>query len=131
MSAIKLVKSFYDAVASSDLPGILAVLHPNLAWTEATGFPYFSGTWRRPQEVVVKLLVPLARDWDEFAAVPEEFLIDGDRVVTFGAYSGIAKATGKPMRAQVAHRWQIREDKIARFDMYTDTLLIHRAMHDV
>ena len=130
MSAIKLVKSFYDAVASSDLPGILAVLHPNLAWTEATGFPYFSGTWRRPQEVVAKLLVPLALDWDEFAAMPEEFLIDDDRVVTFGAYSGIAKATGKPMRAPFAHRWQIRDDKIARFDMYTDTLLIHRAMHD-
>jgi ketosteroid isomerase-like protein len=60
---------------------------------------------------------------------PEEFLIDGDRVVTFGAYSGIAKATGKPMCAPFAHRWQIRDDKLARFDMYTDTLLIHRGMH--
>ena len=130
MSAIRPVQAFYDAVASGDVPGVLAVLHPNLAWTEAAGFPYFSGTWRRPQEVIAKLLVPLARDWDGFAAMPEEFLIDGDRVVTFGAYSGIAKATRKPMRAPFAHRWQIRDDKIARFDMYTDTLLIHRAMHD-
>ena len=129
MSAIRPVRAFYDAVARGDVPGILAVLHPNLAWTEATGFPYFSGTWRRPQDVIEKLLIPLGRDWDKFAATPEEFFVVGDRVVTFGAYSGIAKATGRQMRAPFAHRWQVRDDKIARFDMYTDTLLIQRAMH--
>ena len=129
MSAIRPVQAFYDAVASGDIPGILALLHPNLAWTEAAGFPYFSGTCRQPQEVIEKVLIPLGRDWDKFSVTPEEFLVDGDRVVTFGAYSGIAKATGEPMHAPFAHRWQIRDDKLARFDMYTDTLLIHRGMH--
>jgi len=100
----------------------------DLAWTEAEGFPYFDGTWHHPQEVVEKLLIPLGRDWEDFAATPQEFLVDGDRVVAFGVYSGIAKATNKPMRAPFAHRWQIRDGKLARFDMYTDTLLIDRAM---
>lgn len=129
MSSLTPVRAFYDAVANGDVSGILAILHPDVAWTEAEGFPYFSGTWRHPQEVIEKLLIPLARDWENFAAIPREFLVDRDRVVAFGVYSGIAKATKKPMRAPFAHRWEIRDGKLARFDMYTDTLLIHRAMH--
>jgi len=129
MSLITPVRAFYEAVANGDVSGILAILHTDLAWTEAEGFPYFGGTWRHPQEVVEKLLIPLARDWEGFAANPQEFLADGDRVVAFGVYSGSAKATNKPMRAPFAHRWQILDGKLARFDMYTDTLLIHRAMH--
>jgi ketosteroid isomerase-like protein len=128
MSAIKPVRAFYDAVKRGDVSGILAVLHPDLTWTEAEGFPYFSGTWRHPQEVIEKLLIPIGRDWEGFSATPEEFLVDGNRVVTFGIYAGVAKATNKPMRAPFAHRWQVRDDKIARFDMYTDTLLVQRAM---
>ena len=129
MSALTPVRAFYDAVANGDVSGIVSVLHPDLAWTEAEGFPYFSGTWRHPQEVVEKLLIPLARDWEGFAAKPREFLVNRDVVVAFGAYSGIARATNKPMVAPFAHRCQIRDGKLARFDMYTDTLLIHRAMH--
>jgi ketosteroid isomerase-like protein len=32
------------------------------------------------------------------------------------------------MRAAFAHVWRVAEGKLARFDMYTDTLLIDRAM---
>jgi len=129
MSSITPVRAFYDAVADGDVSGILAILDPDLAWTEAEGFPYFGGTWRHPQEVVEKLLILLARDREDFAATPQEFLVDRDRVVAFGVYSGVAKATNKSMHAPFAHRWQIRDGKLARFDMYTDTLLIYRAMH--
>ena len=111
------------------MPSVLDSLHPQLRWTEADGFPYFSGTWTSPQEVVEKLLVPLGRDWDGFSAAPHEFLTQGDVVVTFGVYSGTNKATGKAMRAPFAHRWEVRDGRLARFDMFTDTLLVDRAMH--
>lgn len=123
-----LVKSFYTAIARGDVASILALLHAELAWTEAEGFPYYSGTWRTPQEVVDKLLVPLARDWDGFAAVPHDFIEAGDRVVVFGLYSGTAKVTGKAMRAPFAHLWRVRDGKLASFDMYADTLLVARAL---
>jgi uncharacterized protein len=92
------------------------------------GFPYYSGTWRSPQDVVNKLLVPLARDWDGFSAVADDFIAEGDRVVSLGAYAGINKTTGKAMRAPFAHVWGVSEGKLARFNMYTDTLLIRGAM---
>jgi ketosteroid isomerase-like protein len=124
----ELVRAFYAAVSRGDVPGIVDLLHPDLHWTEAEGFPYYSGTWRSPQDVVNKLLVPLARDWDGFSAVADDFIAEGDRVVSLGAYAGINKTTGKAMRAPFAHVWRVSEGKLARFNMYTDTLLIRGAM---
>jgi len=129
MTPTDCARRFYDAVARGDVPSVLDSLHPQLRWTEADGFPYFSGTWTSPQEVVEKLLVPLMRDWDGFAAAPQEFLAQDDVVVTFGVYSGTNRATGKAMRAPFAHRWEVRDGRLARFDMFTDTLLVDRAMH--
>jgi uncharacterized protein len=124
------VWAFYDAVARGDVDGVLATLHSDLAWTEAEGFPYYSGTWHSPGEVVEKLLVPLSRDWKEFSATPADHIAQGDRVVVLGHYSGTAKATGKSMRAAFAHVWRVRDDKIASFDMYSDTALVRAALQD-
>ena len=74
------------------------------------------------------MLVPLTRDWDEFSAVAEDFIVEDDRVVSLGAYAGVARATGKRMRAPFAHVWRVADGKLARFDMYTDTFLVRRAM---
>ncbi|QAU45667.1 nuclear transport factor 2 family protein [Bradyrhizobium guangzhouense] len=126
--AVQIVQAFYDAVSRADAATVVGLLHPDLHWTEAEGFPYYSGTWLRPQEVLDKLLVPLVRDWDDFSAVADDFIVEGDRVVSLGVYSGVNKATGKAMRAPFAHVWRVADGKLARFDMYTDTLLIDRAM---
>lgn len=128
MSTITTVRRFYDALAKGDVPGLIKSLHPQLEWTEAEGFPYYSGTWRHPQDVVDKLLAPIMRDWDNFAATPHDFIAEGKRVVTLGTYSGVSKATGKTLRAPFAHVWSIADDKLQRFDMYTDTLLVRRAL---
>ena len=125
---VDLVRAFYTAVAQGDVTGVVALLHPDLAWTEAEGFPYYSGTWRQPSDVVEKLLVPLMRDWDDFSAIADDFIVEGDRVVSIGAYAGVSKATGKAMRAPFAHVWRIADGKLQRFDMYTDTLLVDRAL---
>jgi ketosteroid isomerase-like protein len=124
----ELVRAFYAAVSRGDVPGVIGLLHPELHWTEAEGFPYYSGTWRSPQEVVDKLLVPLMRDWDSFSALADDYIVEGDCVVSLGAYAGINKATGKTMRAPFAHVWQVADDKLARFYMYTDTWLVRGAM---
>lgn len=125
---VDLVRSFYANLGRGDVPGVLGLLHPALEWTEAEGFPYYSGTWRAPEDVLNKLIVPLMRDWDGFAAVADDFVCEGDRVVSLGAYSGTSKATGKAMRAPFAHVWRIADGKLKSFAMYTDTLLVDRAL---
>lgn len=56
--AISVVQEFYSALRVGDVTRAVAFLSPDLEWTEAEGFPYYSGTWRSPQAVVDKLFVP-------------------------------------------------------------------------
>lgn len=128
MAPKDIVASFYAAVAKGDVPGVMALLAPELHWLEAKGFPYYGGLWTKPQQILEGLLMPLARDWAEFHATPNEILDIGDRVITFGAYSGTAKATGKSMEAPFAHVWRTNGAQITGFGMYTDTALIQEAL---
>ncbi len=128
MQPIETIKSFYGALGRGDVAHVVALLNDPLEWTEAQGFPYFSGTWRSPQEVVNKLLVPLARDWDGFSATAHSFVAEGNDVVAMGLYRGINRATLRPLAAAFAHHWSVQGSKITRFNMFTDTLLVKQAM---
>lgn len=127
-TSIDTVRGFYDALGRGDVPGVLALLQSELEWTEAERFPYYSGTWRSPQEILNKLFVPLARDWAGFSAKAHDFIVEGDRVVSLGVYSGSFKRTGRSMTAPFAHIWTVRDSRIAKFDMYTDTAQILEAL---
>ncbi len=125
---LDLVRTFYPALAKSDAQALLDLLQPEPEWTEAQGFPYFSGNWNRPEDVLNKLLMRLMRDWDAFSAVADDLITQGDRVVCLGAYRGISKATGNTMNAVFAHVWRVADGKLKCFDIYADTPLVHRAM---
>ena len=124
---VTIVRRFYDAVGRGDVPAVLSLLDAQVDWTEAERFPYFSGTWHGPQAVLDNLLKPLARDWDAFSVKPHEFITEGDRVVSLGYYSGTFKKTGRSFSAAFAHVWTVRGDKLARFNMHTDTAKVLEA----
>jgi ketosteroid isomerase-like protein len=122
------VTRFYDALGRGDVAAVLELMDPQIEWTEAERFPYYSGTWRGPDAVLANLLVPLSRDWDSFSARADDFISDGDRVVSLGAYTGSYRETGRSISAPFAHIWTVRGDKLARFRMYTDTAKVLEAL---
>ena len=128
MSPTETVRAFYSALGRGDAPTALAQLCDKLEWTEADGFPYFSGTWRTPQEVAENLLVPLSKDWESFAVDADSFVSQASEVVAFGVYRGVNRATGRTLAAPFAHRWRVSDGRIASFVQYTDTILVRRAM---
>ncbi len=125
--AVDTVRSFYAALGRGDVSAVLALLDANVEWTEAERFPYYGGTWHGPQAVLDNLLVPLSRDWDGFSVNPHEFIAAGDRVVSLGTYSGTFRKTGRSFAARFAHVWMVRDDKLAKFDMHTDTAKVLEA----
>ncbi|HET8920529.1 MAG TPA: nuclear transport factor 2 family protein [Xanthobacteraceae bacterium] len=124
---VTIVRRFYDAVGRGDVPAVLSLLDAQVEWTEAERFPYFSGTWHGPQAVLDNLLKPLARDWNAFSVKPHEFIAEGDRVVSLGHYSGTSKKTGRSFSAAFAHVWTVRGDRLAKFNMHTDTAKVLEA----
>ncbi len=127
MSNLKAVKAAYEGFATGDIFKVLGALSPDIAWTEAEGFPY-GGTYHGPKAVLEGVFMRLGSEWEGFAAVPDEFIDGGDTVVVLGKYSGKYKATGKSFQANFAHVWKMQDGKAAQFIQYVDTLLVHRAL---
>ena len=119
--SVAVVQRFYRSVAAGDIDHVMALLSPNLEWTEAERFPYYGGVWRSPKEVLENLFMNLGKDWDGFSVTPRDFVANGEHVVAFGEYSGVYRATRREMSAPFAHRWAVRDEKIIRFIQYTDT----------
>ena len=127
MNNVELVSSLYDAFAKGDVPTVLGAFADDIEWTDAEGFPT-GGTYKGGNAIVEGVFMPLVTDWDGFAVRPEEFLDAGGTVVALGKYSGTFKQTGKNMTVPFAHVWRIREGKVFKFDQYTDTLVVSRAL---
>lgn len=124
---LKTIRSVYDAFARGEVPAVLAVLAPNVSWTEAEGFPY-GGTYSGPEAVLKGVFMRLGTEWDGFSAVPNEFVVQGDTVVALGQYSGRYKSTGKGFSAPFAHVWSFESGRVVRFRQYTDTAVVQRAI---
>lgn len=63
-----------------DVPAVLAVLSPDISWTEAEGFPY-GGTYVGHDAILQNVFARLGDEWDGYAAVPHEFIASADTVV--------------------------------------------------
>jgi ketosteroid isomerase-like protein len=117
-----IVKAVYDAFGKGDVPAVLGAFDPQIQWREAEHFLYADGNpYVGPQAVLEGVFQPILADVENFAVLPERFVEGGDAVVAEGRYRGTMKKTGTALDAQFAHIWHLRDDKVVRFQQYTDT----------
>ena len=121
MDTLTTAQNFYLALAGGDIDGALGLLHEDVEWTEAERSPYYAGTLRGPNAVVVGVLAPINSDFDDFAATPVEFVADAERVAVFGTYTGVAKTTGTRLSVPFVHLWTMADGRLRRFVQYTDS----------
>lgn len=127
MTAYDVVKSHYDANDRGDMDGMLAVLAPDVRWTEMAGFPC-AGTYVGPDEIFTNVFARLGEEYGgTYKCVITELIDGGDTVIGLGTYSGTYQATGKRFECRVAHVWRVSGDKVVAFEQFTDTLLVARA----
>ena len=91
-----------------------------IEWTEADRFP-LGGTYVGPQAILEGVFMRLGEVGDEFAAIPDQFVADGDTVVALGHYSWKHKDTGAPASVKMAHVWTVRDGKVVAFQQHVDT----------
>lgn len=122
------LQGVYEAYARGDIPAVLAAMDPNLEWEEPLAADYpFRGLHRGPQGVANEVFGLFQTYFLEFAAVPQEFLDAGDRVIVLGEFQGKGKASGTPFRTPFVHIATFRDGKWVRFQNYTDTSTIAAA----
>ena len=128
MSNGDIVRGLYEAFGRGDVPGVLGALDESIEWTEAEGFPY-GGTYRGHQAVLEGVFMKLGTEWENWTAVPAKIIDGGDgEVVALGTYTGKYLATGKSISVPYAHAWTLRDGKAVRFQQYTDTAEVAKAL---
>lgn len=126
-SELDVIRGMYSAFARGEVASVLAALAPDIEWIEAEGLPS-AGTYTTPDAVLHKVFMRLAAEWDGFGAVPQEYVCQGQAVVSIGDYSGTYKATGKAFKAPFAHVWKLRGAAVVGFQQFTDTAVVQQAM---
>lgn len=122
-----IIKNIYDLFAKGEVPAILELFDKDVIWTDMEGFPT-GGTYVGAGAILNGVFMRLGTEWNNFQAVPDEFLESADRVVVLGHYQGTYKTTGRGMSVPFAHVWTLREDKVVKFVQYTDTLLVSKVL---
>ena len=116
--ATRVLSRLYEAFAAGDSEA-LAALIGETDWIEARGGPY-GGAYRGLSEVAENVFGPLARDVRNFSAVPDEIVSVGkDRAMGLGIYRGETDAG--PFEIRFAHLATVEEDRLTRFEQFTDT----------
>jgi len=124
-SGASVIRGIYDAFGRGDVAAVLAALDENVEWYEAEHVTYWrGGPFVGPQAIVDGLFSKLGADFDGFRVDVERIVDAGDTVLAEARYRAkAANGTGKPLDAQVAHVWDLRDGKVVRFQQYTDTWL--------
>ena len=122
-----IIQDLYRAFAEGDIPTVVSAFTEDAHWTEAEGFPY-GGTYIGADDVLTSVFMRLATEWDGWAAIPNDFIAEGNTVVAIGEYSGTYKATGKSFKAPFVHVWKMADGMIQTFVQHTDTVLVRDAM---
>ena len=130
MSNVQLAQDIYAAFGRGDIPGVLALFHPEIEWREAEGNPYQpdGAAWVGPQTVLEKLFMRIGSEWEGFTVGVRTLHDAGDHVVTQGRYTGTYKPTGRSIDAQLCHVLRFRDGKLASFQQYVDTGQLQAAM---
>jgi len=126
-SNLELVRGTYEGTSEENGRNLMAVLSPDVEWTEAEGFPY-AGTYVGVDALMAGVFKRLGTEWTGYRADVHTYIADGDKVAAFGVYSGTYNATGKSMTSPFAHYYELLDGKIVRMRQYVDTVLVSRAL---
>jgi ketosteroid isomerase-like protein len=130
MSHIQTVKDAYAAFAKGDIEAVLDVLDPKIAWVEpeVEGLPV-SGTHHGPDEVAKNVFGPIPDNWESFEIEPKEFVDGGELIAVIVRLKAVSKKTGEKLDADNAHFWKFSDDKVVRFQLFSDTAGELHALH--
>jgi len=124
MDNVEIIKKFYLLFKKQD-KAFLNLCDDNIEWTVMKNVPN-GGTHIGKKAVFDGYFPKLFSNFAEFHAVTDEFIGIGDKVMVFGTYKLVSKS-GKKFDAPFVHVYTIKDNKVAKFRQYTDTVEIQNA----
>ena len=116
-----LIQTLYDAFGRGDVQSILDNLTNDVQWgLEGPAIIPFAGL-RIGQAQVQSFFEALGTTLHGVKLITDNFVAQGNLVASIGRFSGTVTATGKSFDVPIAHFFEIRDGKVARFVDFGDT----------
>ena len=111
---VEIVRTAFEAYMRGDLDEALSYADPEIIWNPVE---------EAPGEGPDAMRANLARwesNWDEYEAIPEEFMEAGERVVVTTRFRGTGKGSGLEVEARLYEVFTLRNGKVVRMDEFTE-----------
>ena len=123
----KRVRAFYDAIIPGYRERVCSLQSSQVVYELPEGMPTGGGRFEGVPEVPEKFLPAFYGAFDvRFLA--EEFIAADEQVVAIGRLKGNTRAEGVPIDVPFAHVWTVRDGRLARLRVYTDTAVLAKAL---
>jgi ketosteroid isomerase-like protein len=123
LSPVQAVRCYYDSLAPGRRAELMELLDPDLTLEIPKGFPGGGGTFVGLRAYLEDFLYIFYGTFD-LEVRADEFLEAGENVVAIGRMEGRAVSTGVAVDVPFAHVWTVREGRLVRGRMFTDTGLL-------
>ena len=118
---IDLVRETYDCFFKGDIETLMEKYTEDVHW-EVYGPPSLPTAGPRIGKEALKLFFgQVAELLESNKFEVQEYIAQGDTVVSLGEYNWTSRITGKQMEAHFVHAVTVRDGKICKFREYTDT----------
>ena len=117
-SSVEVVKELYAKLSAGDAAGALALMYDDVEWITMMDYTVRG---RGPQRVFEDMLKPAMEEWEPYTPTPNEFICDGGKVVSVGRFKGTNRVTGKHVKVDYSHIWEVAGGKIVRHRQFIDT----------
>ena len=126
MSNEKVIKKLYDAFKNRDMKTIDQLCDEKIEWTTLKGMPH-GGKYIGVKAIFSDYFPNMLANFEEFHAIPEEYLESENHVTVIGRYHGVSKKD-KKFDVPFSHIYEIKNYKITKFMQFTDTRTLQETL---
>ena len=127
MTSLEIIQKLYTSFSERDFRTFSTLCSANIQWIQNTGFPG-GATYAGADAIIEGVFKRNDILWDDFRFEVES-MHEADSVVTvIGYYTGKNSATKEPVRASVAHIYDVGDGVVQRFRMFADTHTLHQSL---
>jgi len=119
MNNTETIKKFYNAFQNNDEEKIIQFCDERTEWITLEGMPH-GGKYVGVKSIFQNYFPNMLKNFKEFHVDPKKYFESGDHVIVIGEYEGISKKD-KKFNAPFSHIYQIENNKIIKFEQFTDT----------
>lgn len=125
---IGLIRDLYAAFARGDVGFILDRVTDDARFENSDSPEMPHGGVYVGKDGIAKFFADIGGAFEVTSFDPASFLASGDEVVATGAWSCVARATGKPFTSQWAMRFRTAGGKVSFAHVYEDTAVTAAAL---